>query len=103
MAMSGAAQEIETSVAITTPISSPRSSAAQDGSTTAAPQFRAVVTPLAPEGYKLQVTLSRETHEKLRRAQALSRHTPAGGNIVAILDRALTLLVDISSGAGLPA
>jgi hypothetical protein len=94
MAMSAAAQEIETSLAITTPVSSPRSSAAQNGSTTAAPRFRAVLTPLASECYKLQVTLAGETHEKLRRAQALSRQTPAGGDIAAIIDRALTLLVD---------
>jgi hypothetical protein len=33
------------------------------------------VTPLAPERYKLQVTLTRETYDKLRRAQALARHT----------------------------
>ncbi len=62
---------------------------------TPAPQFRrAVVTPLAPERYKLQVTLTRETHEKLRRAQSLSRHTPAAGDVGSILDRALTLLID---------
>ena len=60
-----------------------------------APQFcAAVVTPLAPERYKLQVTLMRETHEKLRRAQALARHTLPGGDVGAILDRALTLLID---------
>jgi hypothetical protein len=60
-----------------------------------APQFRAtVVTPLAPELYKLQVTLTRETHDKLRRAQALARHELPGGDVNAILDRALTLLID---------
>lgn len=59
------------------------------------PQFyRAVVTPLAPERYKLQVTLARETHEKLRRAQALARHILPDGDIGAILDRALALLID---------
>jgi HNH endonuclease len=60
-----------------------------------APQSRAtVVTPLAPELYKLQVTLTRETHEKLRRAQALARHALPGGDVGSILDRALTLLID---------
>ena len=54
----------------------------------------AVVTPLAPELYMLQVTLTRETHEKLRRAQALARHTLPLGDVGAILDRALTLLID---------
>src|SRR5262245_42291930 len=55
---------------------------------------RAVVTPLAPERYMLQVTLTRETHDKLRRAQALARHAIADGDIASILDRALTLLID---------
>jgi hypothetical protein len=55
---------------------------------------RAVVTPLAPEHYKLQVTLTRETHEKLRWAQALVRHRQPRGDVGAILDRALTLLID---------
>jgi hypothetical protein len=54
----------------------------------------AVVTPLAPDAYRLQVTLTRETHDKLRRAQVLSRHTLPRGNVAALLDRALTLLVD---------
>jgi 5-methylcytosine-specific restriction endonuclease McrA len=53
-----------------------------------------VITPLAPELYRLQVTLARETHAKLRRAQALARHALPRGNIGAILDRALTLLID---------
>lgn len=60
-----------------------------------APPFRStVVTPLAPELYKLQVTLTRETHEKLRCAQALVRHALPGGDVGSILDRALTLLID---------
>jgi hypothetical protein len=55
---------------------------------------RAVLTPLAPERYMLQVTLTRETHEKLRRAQVLARHAIADGDIASILDRALSLLID---------
>lgn len=39
-----------------------------------------VVKPLAPERYKLQVTLSADAHQKLRRAQDLLRHTvPTAG------------------------
>jgi hypothetical protein len=61
------APELETSVPMNT---APISSAGQNVTATPAPQFRAaVITPLAPERYKLQVTLPRETHEKLRRAQ----------------------------------
>ena len=53
----------------------------------------AVLTPLAPERYMLQVTLTRETYEKLRRAQVLARHAVADGDIGSILDRALALLI----------
>ena len=44
--------------------------------------------------YWLQVTLRRETHDKLRRAQALARHAVPDGDVGSILDRALTLLID---------
>jgi hypothetical protein len=54
---------------------------------------RAVVAPLAPDVYKLQITVSRETHDTLRRAQDLLRHTIPNGDPAAIVDRALTLLV----------
>ena len=54
----------------------------------------AVVTPLAPERYKVQVTISREAHDKLRRAQELLRHTIPSGDPAAIVERALSLLVD---------
>ena len=65
--------------ATTAAVTSPLPPGGQDVSATPAPQFSAaVVTPLAPERYKLQVTLSRETHEKLRRAQALARHAVFG-------------------------
>lgn len=57
------------------------------------PSHRPVVTPLAPERYKLQLTLSAETHGKLRRAQDLLRHTVPNGDLAVIVDRALTLLV----------
>jgi hypothetical protein len=59
----------------------------------APPRSMPVVTPLAPELYKLQVTMSRETHEKLRRAQDLLRHTIPNGDPAAIIDRTLTLLL----------
>jgi hypothetical protein len=51
------------------------------------------VTPLAPEHYKVQFTVSRETHDKLRRAQNLLRHAIPNGDPAAIVDRALTLLL----------
>ena len=55
---------------------------------------RSVVAPLAPERYKVQVTISREAHDKLRRAQDLLRHSIPDGDPAAILERALTLLVE---------
>ena len=57
------------------------------------PAQPAVIRPLAPERYKLQVTISGETRAKLRRAQELLRHTRERGNEADVIDRALTLLV----------
>ena len=53
----------------------------------------AEVKPLAPERYKIQFTVSRQTYEKLRRAQDLLRHSVPDGDPAAIFDRALALLV----------
>jgi 5-methylcytosine-specific restriction endonuclease McrA len=49
------------------------------------------VTPLAPERFALQLTMSKETHDKLRRAQELLGH--ASGDIAQVLDRALDALI----------
>lgn len=58
---------------------------------------RPEIKPLAPERYKVQCTVSRETHDKLRRVQDLLRHSIPDGDIGVILDRALTLLLaDVS-------
>ena len=54
----------------------------------------AVVAPLAPERYKVQVTISRDAHDNLRRAQDLLRHVIPNGDPAAIFERALSLLVD---------
>ena len=51
------------------------------------------IKPLAPERYKVQFTVSYDTHEKLRRVQDLMRHTIPDGDLAAIFDRALTLLL----------
>ncbi len=53
----------------------------------------AIVAPLAPERYKVQFTASAETYEKLKLAQALLRHQIPDGDLGAIVDRALTALV----------
>jgi len=54
---------------------------------------RPIEIPLAPERYKLQFTISGETHAKLRRLQALGRHVIRSGDPSEIFDRALTLLL----------
>ena len=57
------------------------------------------ITPLAPERYKVQFTLSRATHDNLRRVQDLMRHSIPNGDPGAIFERALTLLLaDLEKG-----
>jgi hypothetical protein len=53
-----------------------------------------LVAPLAPDRYRLQVTLTGATYERFRRAQALLRHAVPAGEAAEILDRALSLLVE---------
>jgi hypothetical protein len=62
----------------------------------AAPQHddRPVIAPLAPRRYLLRVTIGQETHDKLDRVRALLRHSIPTGDLEAILDRALTLLLN---------
>jgi hypothetical protein len=55
---------------------------------------RSIVAPLSSDTYKLQVTISAATHDKLRRARDLLRHAVPTGNVADVLDRALTLLLD---------
>jgi hypothetical protein len=57
------------------------------------PPRAAVVAPLTPEQYKVQVTVGRETIDKLHRVQALMRHTIPNADPAAIIDRALTVLL----------
>ena len=57
------------------------------------PPRGAEVKALAPERYKVQFTLSRETHDRLREAQDLLRHRIPDGDIAVIFERALNLLV----------
>jgi hypothetical protein len=52
-----------------------------------------VVAPIAPAQYKVQITVSADTYDKLRRAQDLLRHTIPNGDPAVIFDRALTLLL----------
>jgi 5-methylcytosine-specific restriction endonuclease McrA len=56
-------------------------------------KLQAEVKPLAPEQYKVQFTVDRETYQKLREAQDLLRHRVPNGDVAAIFDRALTVLL----------
>jgi hypothetical protein len=58
------------------------------------PTRPAAITPLAPDIYKVQFTLSSAGYKKLRRAQDLLRHTIPDGDAGVILERALGVLVD---------
>lgn len=58
------------------------------------PAQRPVVVPLAPERFKLQITMSRETHDTLREVQDLIRHSVPSGDAAIIVARALALLRD---------
>jgi hypothetical protein len=57
------------------------------------PANRPLVEPLAPERYRVQFTVGRETRLKLRRVQELLRREIPDGDPGAIFDRALTLLL----------
>ena len=59
-----------------------------------APSLRPAVSALSADRYMLKVTISGDTHARLRRAQDLLRHTIPNGDPAEILDRALTLLVE---------
>jgi len=68
---------------------------------TSCPAIRAIpatpVQALAPDRYKLQLTIGGETLEKLRLAKDMLRHAIPTGDDAAILDRALSaLLADLA-------
>jgi hypothetical protein len=52
-----------------------------------------VIAPLAPDTYKIQFAMSREMHDRFRRAQDLLRHVSPSGDAAVVFDRALLLLL----------
>ena len=60
----------------------------------AALRARPIVAPLAAERFRVQFTVGKETHEKLRFAQDMLRREIPDGDPGAIFDRALTLLLE---------
>jgi hypothetical protein len=51
------------------------------------------VRAVAPERYRIQLTIDRQTHDKLRKVQDLLRHVVPNGDPAVIFDRALSLLL----------
>jgi len=58
-----------------------------------APARPPVIVPLTPERYRVQFTVSKETHDKLRRVQDLLCREVADGDPAVIFDRALDVLL----------
>jgi hypothetical protein len=54
--------------------------------------FRPIVAALAPQRYRVQLTIGQDTQEKLRRLQSLLRREIPDGDPAAIFDRAIGLL-----------
>ncbi len=54
------------------------------------PSPRAVVQPLSPTRYKVQFTASAELHDKLERLTALMRSEVPDGDLVTLIERAVT-------------
>ena len=54
---------------------------------------RPTVSPLAPKRYALQLTMSQEMHDDLRRAQVLLSHRMPSGDEAQVLHRALKALI----------
>jgi len=53
-----------------------------------------VLTPLAPERYKIQFTTTQEVHDQLRRVRNLLRHRVPDGDVGRIFELALAALVE---------
>jgi hypothetical protein len=81
------------------PIASPAAPVIVSSGTPAAvtamppPGAAAIMAPLAPSRYKVQFTASSELHDKIARARSLLRHQIPDGDLGAVFDRAMTLLV----------
>jgi hypothetical protein len=55
---------------------------------------RPIIETTSPERYRVQFTIGKESHDKLRRVQALLRREIPDGDPGTIFDRALTLLLE---------
>jgi hypothetical protein len=60
----------------------------------APPTHRPIVQPTSPERYRVQFTMGKESHDKLRRVQDLLRREIPSGDAGLIFERALDLLLE---------
>ena len=58
------------------------------------PTHRPIVQPTSPERYRVQLTMGKESHDKLRRLQDLLRREIPRGDAGLIFERALDLLLE---------
>ena len=95
-ALAGSAQAGSASVVSAT-TGSGRASAAMHAAPASvdasAPSRRAVIAPISPARYRVQFTASAELHDKIEHARAMLRHQIPDGDLGAVFDRAMTLLV----------
>lgn len=80
-------------LAVETPAPPVHVSTMPSKTTAAMTSSRPVVVPVAPERYKVQLTITGETRQKLERVEALVRHMVPSADLAEIFDRALTLLL----------
>jgi 5-methylcytosine-specific restriction endonuclease McrA len=55
------------------------------------PAVRTRIEPISRDRFRMELSIARETHDKLRRIQALLGHTLPSGKVEDVLDRALDL------------
>lgn len=82
------------SLAAAPSLDAPPSLTAHPPLTALPPPKPAVIAALSPDRYKVQFTVDGETHDLLREAQDLMRHSVPNGDPAVIVGRALRLLVD---------
>jgi hypothetical protein len=75
-------------------VGAPSESSAANSPTPACPTRPPIVKALAPERYRVQFTIGQESHDKLRRVQALLRREVPSGDAGEIFERALDLLLE---------
>jgi hypothetical protein len=77
-----------------TPVAAFASEPARAMSAPTSPARRPVVAATSPERYRVQFTIGQESHDTLRRLQALLRREIPDGDPGAIFDRAIALLLE---------